>query len=196
MGLGGPLHRRKPDGASLLTKAITGVRRPLPLHSGRFPLPGREICYNIAVKIVSTNRKAYHNFSIEEKYEVGVTLLGTEVKSLREGKANLNDAFAKVKNGELFLVNAHISPYSCGNINNHEPKRDRKLLMHRFELKRLYAKVKERGYTVVPLSMYFNDRNKVKLEIGLAKGKTTVDKRHDIKAKDEKRINDREGRLR
>ena len=131
---------------------------------------------------MSTNRKAYHDFSIEDKYEVGIALSGTEVKALREGKANLNDSFAKVKNGELFLVNAHISPYSCGNICNHEPKRDRKLLMHRFELKRLYGKVKERGYTLIPLSMYFNDRNKVKLEIGLAKGKTHVDKRHDIKA--------------
>ena len=88
---------------------------------------------------------------MEEKFEAGVALTGTEVKALREGKANLNDAFAKVKNGELFLVNAHISPYSCGNIYNHEPKRDRKLLMHRFELKRLYGKVKERGYTLVPL---------------------------------------------
>ena len=148
------------------------------------------------VKTISTNRKAFHDFSIEDKYEVGIALSGTEVKALREGKANLNDSFAKVKNGELFLVNAHISPYSCGNIYNHEPKRDRKLLMHRFELNRLYGKVKERGYTLVPLSMYFNDRNKVKLEIGLAKGKTTVDKRHAIKAKDEKRINEREGRLR
>ena len=86
------------------------------------------------MKNISTNRKAYHNFKIEETYEAGVALSGTEVKALREGKANLNDAFAKIKNGELFLVNAHISPYSCGNIANHEPKRDRKLLMHRFEL--------------------------------------------------------------
>ena len=148
------------------------------------------------MKTVSTNRKAYHNFSIEEKYEVGVALLGTEVKALREGKANLNDSFAKVKNDELFLVNAHISPYSCGNISNHEPKRDRKLLMHRFELNRIYGKVKERGYTLVPLSIYWSDKNRVKLEIGLAKGKTHVDKREDIKRKDEKRINDREGRLR
>jgi SsrA-binding protein len=148
------------------------------------------------MKIVSSNRKAYHNFSIEEKHEVGIILTGTEVKALREGKANLNDAFAKIKNSELFLVNAHISPYSCGNISNHEPKRDRKLLMHKFELNKIYGKVKERGYTLVPLSMYFNEKNKVKVEIGLARGKTTVDKRHDIKAKDEKRINDREGRLR
>jgi SsrA-binding protein len=148
------------------------------------------------MKNISTNRKAYHNFAIEETYEAGVVLSGTEVKALREGKANLNDAFAKIKNNELFLVNAHISPYSCGNIANHEPKRDRKLLMHRFELKRIYGKVKERGFTLVPLSIYWSDKNRVKLEIGLAKGKTNVDKRHDIKTKDEKRINDREGRLR
>src|SRR5208283_6120353 len=112
-----------------------------------------------------------------DKYEVGIVLSGTEVKALREGRANLNDAFAKIRNSELFLVNAHISPYSCGNIANHEPKRDRKLLMHRFELVKISGKVKERGYTLVPLSMYFNDRNRVKLEIGLAKGKTHVDKR-------------------
>jgi SsrA-binding protein len=154
------------------------------------------MCYNIGVKTISTNRKAYHNFSVVEKFEAGVALSGTEVKALREGKANLNDAYARVKDGELFLVNAHISPYSCGNIYNHEPKRVRKLLMHRYELNRLYGKVKERGYTLIPLSMYFNDKNRVKLEIGLAKGKTNVDKRHDIKAKDEKRINEREGRLR
>ena len=148
------------------------------------------------MKTISSNRKAYHNYSIEEKFEVGISLTGTEVKALREGKANLNDSFAKMKNSELFLVNAHISPYSCGNIYNHEPKRDRKLLMHKYQLNKLYGKVKERGYTLVPLSMYFNDRNKVKVEIGLARGKTTVDKRHAIKAKDEKRINEREGRLR
>jgi SsrA-binding protein len=148
------------------------------------------------MKIISSNRKAYHNFSIEEKYEAGISLTGTEVKALREGKANLNDAFAKIRNAELYLVNAHISPYSCGNISNHEPKRDRKLLMHKYELNKIYGKVKERGYTLVPLSMYFSDRNRVKVEIGLARGKTNIDKRHDIKAKDEKRINEREGRLR
>jgi len=148
------------------------------------------------MKIISSNRKAYHNFSIEEKWEAGISLTGTEVKALREGKANLNDSFAKIKNSELYLVNAHISPYSCGNIYNHEPKRDRKLLLHKFELNKMYGKVKERGYTLVPLSMYFNEKNKVKVEIGLARGKTTVDKRHDIKAKDEKRINEREGRMR
>jgi len=148
------------------------------------------------MKNISTNRKAFHDFKIEDKYEVGIVLSGTEVKALREGRANLNDAFAKIRNSELFLVNAHISPYSCGNIANHEPKRERKLLMHRFELNRIYGKVRERGYTLVPLSMYFNDKNRVKLEIGLAKGKTHVDKREDIRRKDEKRIAAREGRLR
>jgi SsrA-binding protein len=148
------------------------------------------------MKIISSNRKAYHNFSIEDKYEVGIVLSGTEVKALREGKANLNDAFAKIRNAELYLVNAHISPYSCGNIYNHEPKRERKLLMHKYELNKIYGKIKERGYTLVPLSMYFNDKNRVKVEIGLARGKTNIDKRHDIKAKDEKRINEREGRMR
>jgi SsrA-binding protein len=148
------------------------------------------------MKAISSNRKAYHNYSIEEKYEVGIALTGTEVKALREGKANLNDSFAKIKNSELFLVNAHISPYSCGNIANHEPKRDRKLLMHKYELNKISGKVKERGYTLIPLSLYFNDRNKVKVEIGLARGKTNIDKRHDIKARDEKRINEREGRMR
>jgi SsrA-binding protein len=148
------------------------------------------------VKTISSNRKAYHDFKIEEKYEVGIALSGTEVKALREGRANLNDSFARMKEGELFLINAHISPYSCGNIYNHEPKRERKLLMHRFEINKIYGKVKERGYTLIPLSIYFNDRNKVKVELGLAKGKTLVDKRHAIKAKDEKRINEREGRSR
>lgn len=147
-------------------------------------------------KQVCSNRKAYHDYHIEEKFEAGLSLTGTEVKSLRDGRANLKDSFARIKNGELFLVNAHISPYSSGNIWNHEPKRDRKLLIHRHELRRLYGKVRERGYTLIALSLYFNERNKAKLEFGLAKGKTHYDKREDIKRKDEKRINDREGRLR
>ncbi len=146
--------------------------------------------------MIATNRKAYHDFHIEEKFEAGIVLSGTEVKSLREGKANLKDSFARVKDGELFLVNAHISPYSCGNIYNHEPKRDRKLLMHKREINRLYGKVRERGFTLVPLSMYFNEKNRVKVEFGLAKGKSSFDKREDRKRRDEKRINDRESRSR
>ena len=147
-------------------------------------------------KQVCTNRKAYHDYHIEEKYEAGIALTGTEVKSLREGRANLKDSFARIKNGELFLVNVHISPYTAGNIWNHEPKRDRKLLMHRFEIRKLYGKVRERGYTLVPLALYFNEKNRAKVEFGLAKGKTHVDKRQDIKRKDEKRINEREERSR
>ena len=147
-------------------------------------------------KTIATNRKAYHDFHIDEKFEAGVVLSGTEVKSLREGKANLKESYARIKDGEIFLVNAHISPYSCGNIYNHEPKRERKLLMHKREIDRLYGKVRERGYTLVPLSLYFNEKNRVKVEFGLAKGKTSYDKREDIKRRDEKRINDRESRSR
>jgi SsrA-binding protein len=148
------------------------------------------------MKTICTNRKAYHEFHIEDKFETGLVLTGTEVKSLREGKANLKDSFAKIKNGELFLVNAHISPYSCGNIYNHEPKRDRKILLHKREISKLFGKVKERGFTLVPLSMYFNNRNMVKLELALAKGKTLYDKRESIKRKDEKRVAERELRSR
>jgi SsrA-binding protein len=148
------------------------------------------------MKTICTNRKAYHEFHIEEKFEAGLALTGTEVKSLREGKANLKDSHAKIKGGELFLVNAHISPYSCGNIYNHEPKRERKLLMHKREINKLFGKVKERGFTLVPLSMYFNGRNIVKMEIALAKGKTLYDKRESIKRKDEKRLAEREMRSR
>jgi SsrA-binding protein len=149
-----------------------------------------------SVKTVSTNRKAYHDFHIEETFETGLVLSGTEVKSLREGKASLKDSYAKIKNGELFLVNAHISPYSAGNIWNHEPKRDRKLLMHKREIHKLLGKVKEKGFTLVPLSIYFSQRNKAKIELALAKGKATYDKREAIKRKDERRINERELRIR
>jgi SsrA-binding protein len=148
------------------------------------------------MKTICTNRKAYHEFHIEDKFETGLVLTGTEVKSLREGKANLKDSFAKIKDGELFLVNAHISPYSCGNIYNHEPKRDRKILLHKREIAKLFGKVKERGFTLVPLSMYFNNRNMVKLELALAKGKTLYDKRESIKRKDERRVAERELRSR
>ncbi|MCX5816111.1 MAG: SsrA-binding protein SmpB [Proteobacteria bacterium] len=148
------------------------------------------------MKPICTNRKAYHEYHIEETFEAGLMLTGTEVKSLREGKANLKDSYAKIKDGELFLVNAHISPYSCGNIYNHEPKRDRKLLMHKREINRLFGKVKERGYTIVALTMYFDKRNRAKMQIALAKGKTLYDKRESIKRKDEKRLTEREMRFR
>ena len=136
------------------------------------------------MKVICTNRKAYHEYHIEEKFETGIVLTGTEVKSLREGRANLKESYAKVKDGEVFVVNAHISPYSCGNIYNHEPKRTRKLLMHKREIMRLIGKVKERGYTLIPLSLYFD------------KGKTLYDKREGIRRKDEKRLMEREERMR
>ena len=148
------------------------------------------------MKTVSTNRKAFHEYHIEEKFEAGIELTGTEVKSLREGRANLKESYAKITNGELFLVNANISPYSCGNMFNHEPKRTRKLLMHKREIHRLFGKVREKGYALVPLSIYFNEKNRAKLEFGLGKGKTLYDKRDSIKRKDAKRATERELRLR
>lgn len=148
------------------------------------------------MRVVCTNRKARHDYEIVETYEAGIVLKGTEVKALREGRANLKDSYAKIKNGEIFLINAHISPYAYGNLNNHEPERERKLLMHKREIMRLLGKVKERGYTLIPLSLYFNDRNRVKVELALAKGKSAYDKREAIKRRDEKRIEEYEGKYR
>lgn len=144
------------------------------------------------MRVVTQNKKAYHDYYIEERYEAGIVLTGTEVKSLREGKANLKDSYAKVRDGELYLVNTHISPYSYGNIYNHDPKRDRKLLMHKKEIWRLSGKMKERGYTLVPLSLYFDKRNMAKVELALVKGKTLYDKRESIRKKDERRLSERE----
>jgi SsrA-binding protein len=148
------------------------------------------------MKAICTNKKAFHEYHIEDKFETGLVLTGTEVKALREGKGNLKESYARIKDGELFLVNANISPYSCGNICNHEPKRTRKLLLHRREIDKLLGKVKEKGYTLVPLSLYFNNRNMVKMELALARGKTLYDKRDSIKKKDEKRLMERESRIR
>jgi len=135
------------------------------------------------MKIAATNKKAYHDYHIEETYETGIMLKGTEVKSLREGKANLKDSFARVENNELFLYNCHISPYSHGNIANHDPLRTRKLLMHKGEIQRLMGKMMQKGYTLLPLKIYFKNE-KAKVEIGLAKGKKQYDKREDIKKRD------------
>ncbi len=153
------------------------------------------MCMQRSEKSICTNRKAFHDYHIEERFEAGLVLTGTEIKSLREGRANLKDSYGRIKNGELFLVNAHISPYSAGNIWNHEPKRDRKLLMHRREIDKLFGKIKEKGYTLVPLSLYFNKRNRAKLELALAKGKAAYDKREAIRRKDERRIAERELRI-
>ncbi|MFA5072955.1 MAG: SsrA-binding protein SmpB [Nitrospirota bacterium] len=135
---------------------------------------------------VATNRKAHHDYFIEETIEAGVVLQGTEVKSLRLGLANLTDSYAIVKNNELFLLNVNISPYPHGNIMNHEPLRTRKLLVHKEEIRKLIGKIMQKGFTLIPLKIYFV-RGKAKVLIGLAKGKKAFDKRETIKEKESKR---------
>ena len=135
---------------------------------------------------VTTNRKAYHDYFIEETVEAGIALQGTEVKSLRLGLANLTDSYAIVKNEEMYLLNANISPYTHGNIANHEPLRTRKLLLHKAEIRKLTWKMSQKGFTLIPLKIYFV-RGRAKALIGLAKGKKSYDKRESIKAKESKR---------
>jgi len=142
------------------------------------------------MKVVCQNRKAYHNYHIDEAIESGIALLGTEVKSLREGKANLKDSYVIIKGGEVFLLNCHISPYSHGNIMNHDPLRTRKLLLHKKEISRLAGKVIAKGYTLIPLKLYFKD-SFAKVEIGLAKGKKLFEKREKIKEREAKRTIER-----
>jgi len=137
-------------------------------------------------RIAIDNRKARHDYQILDTYEAGIVLEGTEVKSIRAGKANLKDSYARVEKGELFLYNMHISPYEQGNRFNHEPKRTRKLLMHKHEINRLLGKIKEKGLSLVPLKLYFKS-NKVKVQIGLARGKKLHDKRHALAERDAKR---------
>jgi len=133
-------------------------------------------------KLICQNKKAWHNYFIEDTYEAGISLLGSEVKSLREGKVNLGDSYGDIKRGEIFLVDAHISPYPQANRLNHDPLRTRKLLLHKREIQRLIGKVQERGFTLIPLRLYFSN-GKVKVELGLAKGKKLFDKRETLKRK-------------
>jgi SsrA-binding protein len=146
----------------------------------------RRRCIN-DMKIVCTNRKARRDYEILETMEAGMVLWGTEVKSLRKGGAHLKDAYASVEREELFLHNAHIAPYAMGNRFNHEPLRTRKLLMHAREIRRLLGKIQEKGLTLVPLKLYFNDAGRVKVELGLARGRRAYDKRHEIAERDAKR---------
>ena len=141
---------------------------------------------NESVKIACENRKARHDYFIHETYEAGMELVGTEVKSLRAGRANLRDSYAYIKNGEVFLEHMHISPYEQGNIFNHEPLRKRKLLMHKAEIVKLFSKTREKGFTLVPLKLYFS-KGRAKLELALASGKHNYDKRRDLAAKAAKR---------
>jgi len=138
------------------------------------------------VSVIARNRKARHEYFISDTYEAGIVLTGTEVKSLRRGRANLGDSFARIKDGEIFLTNCHIAEYSEGNRYNHDPMRQRKLLMHKKEISKLKIKLDERGFTLVALSMYFV-KGRAKVEIGLAKGKKLYDRREDLKKRDQQR---------
>ena len=141
-------------------------------------------------RTIAQNRKAWHEYFVDEKYEAGIALFGTEVKSVRGGAVNLKDAYCSIKNGELFVVGMHISPYEKGNIFNREPRRDRKLLMHKREIMKLTGLVAQKGYTLVPLSLYFSGKN-VKVEIGLCRGKKLYDKRDAAAEKQASREMDR-----
>lgn len=137
-------------------------------------------------KLIAQNKKARHDYFIEQTYEAGIVLAGTEVKSLRMGKCSIKESFIKNNNGELFILNMHISPYEKGNIFNKDPLRTRKLLLHKFEINKIQGAVTQKGYTIVPLRVYLKG-SLVKVEIGIAKGKKLYDKRHDIAKKDQRR---------
>ena len=135
------------------------------------------------IKIVTTNRKARFNYEVIEAYEAGVALTGTEIKSVRDGKISIGDSYCLARNGEVIMINSHIDEYDFGNRFNHEPKRTRKLLLHKKEINRLMGKTRERGYSIIPLKAYFR-RGKLKVEIALCKGKNTIDKKETIKERD------------
>lgn len=144
-----------------------------------------------SIKLIANNKKAYHDYFIEDTYEAGISLAGTEVKSLRMGKCSVKESFIKIENGEMIVYGMHISPYEKGNIFNKDPLRPRKLLLHRYEINKMAGKMAEKGYTLVPLKVYFKG-SLVKVEVGLAKGKKLYDKRQDMAKKDAKREMERE----
>ena len=143
-------------------------------------------------KTIALNRRARHEFTIEDTFEAGIVLTGTEIKSIRAGKVNLADAFAWIDRGEAWLIGAHIAPWEGGNRENHEPKRERKLLLHRDQIDELLGKTKAKGLTLIPLRLYISDRGKAKLELGLGKGKQLHDRRREIAERDARREMDRE----
>ncbi len=147
------------------------------------------------LKLVANNKKAYHDFFIDEKYEAGIELHGTEVKSIRMGKCSIKESFIRIEKGEVFVYGMHVSPYEKGNIFNKDPLRVKKLLLHKSEINKLAGKVAEKGYTLVPLQVYLT-RGRVKVEIGLARGKKLYDKRQDIAKKDMKREAEKEFKIR
>ena len=141
-------------------------------------------------RLIANNKKAYHDYFIDETYEAGIELAGTEVKSLRQGKCSIKEAYVTIDNGQIYVNGMHINPYEKGNIFNKDPLRKRKLLLHKYEINKLAGKIKEKGYTIVPLKLYFKN-GKAKLEIGVAKGKHTYDKKESIKERDIKRETDK-----
>lgn len=145
---------------------------------------------NTGKKIIAQNKKAYHDYFVDEKYEAGIALFGTEVKSVRAGAVNLKDSYCEIRDGELFAVGFHISPYEKGNIFNREPLREKKLLMHKKEILKLHGLVSQKGFTLVPLSLYFSGAN-VKMELGLCRGKKLYDKREDMAKTEAKRAMER-----
>ena len=147
------------------------------------------------MKLVANNKKAYHDYFIEETYEAGIVLHGTEVKSLRMGKCSIKEAFIRIENGEVYVYGMHISPYEKGNIFNKDPLRIKKLLLHKQQIRKLIGNSSEKGYTIVPLKVYFSN-GRAKIEIGLAKGKKLYDKRQDIAKKDQKREAEKELKIR
>lgn len=147
------------------------------------------------IRLIANNKKAYHDYFIEETYEAGIALHGTEVKSLRMGKCSIKESFVRIENEEVYIYGMHISPYEKGNIFNRDPLRVKKLLLHKSEIRKMKGKIAEKGYTLVPLKVYFN-RSLVKVEIGLAKGKKLYDKRQDIAKKDQRREAERDFKVR
>lgn len=157
----------------MLRETTMGKKKPKPTPDGR--------------KMIAKNRKARHDYHVEESLEAGVSLLGSEVKSARDGRVSLTDAYAVIEKGEAWLISAHIAEYPFSHLRNHEPRRKRKLLLHSREIYRLAAKVREKGFTIIVLSMYFK-KGKIKVEIALARGRRAYDKREAIRKKDEKRL--------
>ena len=148
-----------------------------------------------SIKLIANNKKAYHDFFLEERYEAGIELHGTEVKSMRMGKCSIKEAFIRIENGEVIIYGMHVSPYEKGNIFNRDPLRPKKLLMHKSEIRKLVGKIAEKGYTLVPVEVYFKG-SLVKVEIGLARGKKLYDKREDIAKKDQRREAEKEFKIR
>ena len=148
-----------------------------------------------SMKLVANNKKAYHDYFVDEKFEAGLVLHGTEVKSLRLGKCSIKESYIRIENGEVWVYGMHISPYEMGNIFNKDPLRPKKLLLHKYEINKLLGKIKEKGFTLVPLQVYFKD-GKAKIEMGLCRGKKLYDKRQDIAKKDQRREAEKDFKIR